>query len=101
MVREAVGAGADFCYRPCVGNYQYQATDRVPETYGAINVAGFIGIVLNAIVIRDSNSGFDGRHAAGCSRWLMSGAISLSAVPCTISRRLVTSCRLWYGFESR
>jgi ABC-type nitrate/sulfonate/bicarbonate transport system permease component len=34
------------------GIYQYQSTYRIPETYGAIIVAGFIGIVLNAIVTR-------------------------------------------------
>jgi NitT/TauT family transport system permease protein len=37
------------------GIYQYQATYRIPETYGAIIVAGFIGIGLNAIVTRVQN----------------------------------------------
>lgn len=37
------------------GIYQYQATYRIPETYGAIIVAGFIGIALNAVVTRVQN----------------------------------------------
>jgi ABC-type nitrate/sulfonate/bicarbonate transport system permease component len=32
------------------GIYQYQSTYRIPETYGAILIAGAIGILLNAIV---------------------------------------------------
>jgi len=32
------------------GIYEYQSTYRIPETYGAIVIAGLIGILLNAIV---------------------------------------------------
>jgi ABC-type nitrate/sulfonate/bicarbonate transport system permease component len=32
------------------GIYEYQSTYRIPETYGAIIVAGVIGILLNAVV---------------------------------------------------
>ena len=32
------------------GIYDYQSTYRIPETYGAIIVAGLIGILLNAVV---------------------------------------------------
>ncbi len=32
------------------GIYEYQSTYRVPETYGAIIVAGVIGVLLNAVV---------------------------------------------------
>jgi ABC-type nitrate/sulfonate/bicarbonate transport system permease component len=32
------------------GIYEYQSTYRIPETYGAIIVAGAIGILLNAVV---------------------------------------------------
>jgi ABC-type nitrate/sulfonate/bicarbonate transport system permease component len=32
--------------------YEYQATYRIPETYGAIIIAGAIGILLNEIVTR-------------------------------------------------
>jgi ABC-type nitrate/sulfonate/bicarbonate transport system permease component len=32
------------------GIYEYQSTYRIPETYGAIIIAGLIGILLNAIV---------------------------------------------------
>jgi ABC-type nitrate/sulfonate/bicarbonate transport system permease component len=32
------------------GIYEYQSTYRIPETYGAIIVAGLIGILLNAVV---------------------------------------------------
>jgi len=30
--------------------YEYQSTYRIPETYGAIIIAGIIGILLNAVV---------------------------------------------------
>jgi len=30
--------------------YEYQSTYRIPETYGAIIIAGLIGILLNAAV---------------------------------------------------
>lgn len=32
------------------GIYEYQSTYRIPETYGAIIIAGVIGILLNAVV---------------------------------------------------
>lgn len=34
------------------GIYEYQSTYRIPETYGAIIIAGLIGILLNAVVTR-------------------------------------------------
>jgi ABC-type nitrate/sulfonate/bicarbonate transport system permease component len=34
------------------GIYEYQATYRIPETYGAIIIAGAIGILLNGVVTR-------------------------------------------------
>jgi ABC-type nitrate/sulfonate/bicarbonate transport system permease component len=34
------------------GIYEYQSTYRIPETYGAIIIAGVIGILLNGVVSR-------------------------------------------------
>ena len=37
------------------GIYLYQSTYRIPETYGAIIIAGMIGIVLNWVVTKVQN----------------------------------------------
>lgn len=37
------------------GIYEYQSTYRIPETYGAIIIAGTIGILLNLIVTKAQN----------------------------------------------
>jgi len=37
------------------GIYEYQSTYRIPETYGAIIIAGIIGILLNAVVTQAQN----------------------------------------------
>lgn len=37
------------------GIYEYQATYRIPETYGAVIIAGIIGILLNDVVTKLQN----------------------------------------------
>jgi len=37
------------------GIYEYQSTYRIPETYGAIIIAGSIGILLNLVVTKLQN----------------------------------------------
>src|SRR5512142_1503936 len=37
------------------GIYEYQSTYRIPETYGAIIIAGMIGILLNIVVSKAQN----------------------------------------------